>query len=98
MVCIPQANHEPDVAVMVISDACLMLYTLELLLGCWGRCAQQGLKFPTSEMLQNITPIGTMLPIVLILGTLGSKSNYHFGVFLNLWCGGGGGTMRHPRT
>ena len=44
MVCIPKANHEPDIAVVVISDVCLSLYTLELSLGCWRRCAQTGLK------------------------------------------------------
>ena len=30
---IPKANHDPDVTLWVISDVCLVLYTLELSLG-----------------------------------------------------------------
>ena len=41
----PKAKHEPDVTLLVISDVCLVLYTLELSLGCWRRkVAQNGLK------------------------------------------------------
>ena len=40
MACISKAAHAPNLAVVVISDVCLALYTLELSLGCWRRCAQ----------------------------------------------------------